>query len=127
VITRPKQFTCTAARNPAHQIIAGPAAETSDEPGGGCQYGVARGETSPLIAEHIRADGHRLHLYDIQGTDCTYSGGRAHPRHLRVGSMAAYGVDGVPMTAVQSRLAAIDFPRRLATHEGFVGLVDSGN
>jgi predicted O-methyltransferase YrrM len=114
----------------AFEIIAS-LAETSDEPGDVCEFGVAQGETSALIAEHIRADGRRLHLYDsFKGLPAPTAEDVLTHDIFGLGSMAAYeGQMVVPITAVQARLAAIDFPlERVAIHEGFVkaDFVDSG-
>jgi predicted O-methyltransferase YrrM len=106
----------------AFEIIAA-LAETSDEPGEVCEFGVAQGETSALIAEHIRADGRSLHLYDsFKGLPAPTCEDVLTHDIFGLGSMAAYeGQMAVPIAAVQARLAAITFPlERVTIHEGFV-------
>jgi O-methyltransferase len=114
----------------AFEILAG-LAETSDEPGDVCEFGVAQGETSALIAEHIREDGRRLHLYDsFKGLPAPTAEDVLTHDIFGLGSMAAYeGQMAVPISAVRARLAAIDFPlERVTIHEGFVdsNFADSG-
>jgi O-methyltransferase len=106
----------------AFEIIAALAA-TSNEPGDVCEFGVAQGETSALIAEHIRADGRSLHLYDsFKGLPTPTSEDVLTHDIFGLGSMAAYeGQMAVPISAVQARLGAIAFPlERVTIHEGFV-------
>jgi O-methyltransferase len=103
----------------AFDIIAA-LAETSHEPGDVCEFGVAQGETSALIAEHIKEDGRSIHLYDsFKGLPAPTSQDVLIHDIFGLGSMAAYeGRMAVPASAVQARLAAIDFPiERVTIHE----------
>jgi O-methyltransferase len=114
----------------AFEIIAGLAA-TSNEPGDVCEFGVAQGETSALIAEHIRADGRHLHLYDsFEGLPTPTAKDVLIHDIFELGSMGAYaGTMSVPVQVVRARLGALEFPSdRVTIHEGFVDadFADSG-
>ena len=96
-----------------------------------CEFGVAQGETSALIADEIR---HRedkvLHLFDsFEGLPTPSAHDELKDDIWALGSIEAYsGTMSFPERMVRARLAAIGFPpERFVVHKGFIErLIDSG-
>jgi len=93
-------------------------------PGDVCEFGVAQGETSALIANEIAGlSGKRLHLFDsFEGLPKPTDKDRLKDDIDSLGSMGAYtGGMSYPDDMVRRRLAAIAFPPdRYAIHKGFI-------
>jgi hypothetical protein len=95
-----------------------------------CEFGVAQGETSALIADEIR---HRedkvLHLFDsFEGLPTPSAHDKLKDDIWALGSIEAYsGTMSFPERMVRARLAAIGFPpERFVVHKGFIErLIDS--
>ena len=107
----------------AYFIVAAIAA-CRDIPGDVCEFGVAQGETSALIANEIAAAAHkRLHLFDsFEGLPKPSDKDRLKDDIDSLGSMAAYaGGMSYPEDMVRRRLAAVAFPQdRYVIHKGFI-------
>jgi hypothetical protein len=98
-------------------------AETSDVRGDVCEFGVAQGETSALIANEIRGRDKVLHLYDsFAGLPAPTEKDRLKDDILGLGSIEAYaGTMSSPEELVRARLAAVDFPEsRYVIHKGMI-------
>jgi len=98
-------------------------ARTAEIDGDVCEFGVAQGETSALIANEIRRGSRRLHLFDsFEGLPPPT--GRDSLTHdiFSLGSIEAYaGAMACPEDQVQARLADVGFPRdRFTIHRGFI-------
>jgi hypothetical protein len=95
-----------------------------DVSGDVCEFGVAQGETSAVIANEIDPfDDKRLHLFDsFEGLPAPTDADRLKDDIYSLGSMEAYeGTMACPDTMVRSRLAAIGFPpERFEIHKGFI-------
>jgi len=93
-------------------------------PGDVCEFGVAQGETSALIANEIAGlVGKRLHLFDsFEGLPKPTDKDRLKDDIDSLGSMGAYaGGMSFPDDMVHRRLAAIAFPPdRYVIHKGFI-------
>ena len=88
-----------------------------------CEFGVAEGETSALLATEIAAGNKMLHLFDsFEGLPKPTAKDRLIDDIFGLGSMEAYtGKMACPEDMVQARLAAVSFPsRRVVIHKGFV-------
>ena len=91
-----------------------------------CEFGVAQGETSALIASEIRDTGKTLHLFDsFEGLPTPSDKDELKDDIFALGSMAAYaGTMSCPEDMVRARLAAISFPpHRYVVHKGFIDAV----
>ena len=98
-------------------------AETASLPGDVCEFGVAQGETSALIASEILSSDRTLHLFDsFKGLPEPTAQDELKDDIFALGSMSAYaGMMSCPEDLVRARLAAIGFPaRRYTIHQGFV-------
>lgn len=98
-------------------------ADTAAIPGDVCEFGVAQGETSALIAAEILDGERRLHLFDsFQGLPRPTAQDELKDDIFGLGSMSAYmGTMSCPADLVRARLAAVGFPTsRCVIHEGFV-------
>jgi O-methyltransferase len=98
-------------------------AMTSRVPGDVCEFGVAQGETSALIANEIRSTSKVLHLFDsFAGLPAPTAEDQLKDDIAHLGSMAAYqGSMNFPEDLVIARLGAIGFLRaRVQIHKGFV-------
>ena len=96
---------------------------TRDVVGDVCEFGVAQGETSALIANEIRSSGVTFHLFDsFQGLPTPTEKDELRDDIFGLGSMASYkGAMSCPEDLVLSRLKAISFPDdRFVIHRGFV-------
>ena len=105
------------------QVIIAALAEVRDLPGSCCEFGVAQGRTSALIANEIRDEATALHLFDsFQGLPAP--GERDHLLNdiFSLGSMDAYaGQMSIRRELVESELSAIWFPSdRVVIHDGFI-------
>lgn len=91
-----------------------------------CEFGVAQGETSALIANEI-VDGEKtLHLFDsFQGLPAPTEKDTLKDDIFGLGAMGAYaGRMSCPEDMVRGRLAAIGFPpHRYVLHKGFIDTV----
>lgn len=95
-----------------------------------CEFGVAQGETSALIANEILAGDKRFHLFDsFQGLSNPTSQDKLKDDILALGEMSAYkGKMSFQKNWVTSRLHALNFPvDRYTLHEGFIEEVISAN
>ncbi len=107
----------------AYAIIQALAA-CKDLPGDVCEFGVAQGATSALIANEIVSQSDkRLHLFDsFEGLPKPSEQDRLKDDIFALGSMEAYtGQMSCPEDMVRSRLEAISFPQdRFVIHKGFI-------
>lgn len=97
--------------------------KSTSVPGDVCEFGIAQGATSALLANEIRETGKNLYLFDsFQGL------GRPTDKDLLIndifnlGSMEKYeGTMAEPVESVQSRLRDINFdPQRVRLVPGFI-------
>jgi O-methyltransferase len=99
-------------------------ARCKDIEGDVCEFGVAQGETSALIANEIAPAGHkRLHLFDsFAGLPRPSEKDELKDDIFSLGSMDAYtGTMASPERLVRARLEAISFPaHRWAIHRGSI-------
>lgn len=87
-----------------------------------CEFGVAQGETSALIANEIAAGRKVLHLFDsFEGLPSPTDKDKLKDDIFSLGSMEAYaGTMACPEDLVRSRLKAVSFPTdRFVIHRGF--------
>ena len=95
-----------------------------------CEFGVAQGETSALIANEILAGGKKLHLFDsFQGLSTPTLEDTLKDDIFSLGQMNAYkGTMSFQKSWVVSRLRAVNFPSdRYILHEGFIKDVFKAN
>lgn len=88
-----------------------------------CEFGVAQGETSALIANEIRSGNKVLHLFDsFEGLPKPTEKDQLKDDIFSLGSMEAYtGTMSCPEEMVRTRLRAISFPpQRFVIHRGFI-------
>ncbi len=88
-----------------------------------CEFGVAQGETSALIANEILSCDKILHLFDsFEGLPKPTEKDVLINDIASLGTMEAYtGTMSCPETAVRARLKAISFPKdRYIIHKGFI-------
>jgi len=89
-----------------------------------CEFGVAQGETSSLIANEIDLYSSKtLHLFDsFEGLPRPSEKDKLKDDIFSLGSMAAYaGTMSNPEKLVRQRLDAISFPmERCVIHKGFI-------
>ena len=104
-------------------VIIASLEETRALPGAVCEFGVAQGATTALIANEIRDEGTALHLFD------SFEGLPAPGAHdvllndvLHLGGLEAYaGAMSCPENMVRERLRLVDFPEcRTFIHVGYV-------
>ncbi|HWR89727.1 MAG TPA: TylF/MycF/NovP-related O-methyltransferase [Dissulfurispiraceae bacterium] len=95
-----------------------------DIPGDVCEFGVAQGETSALIANEMAPyHSKRLHLFDsFEGLPKPSEKDRLKDDMFSLGSIEAYaGTMAFPEDMVRSRLNAVSFPAsRYVIHKGFI-------
>jgi O-methyltransferase len=109
----------------AYFLIAG-LAQTAAVLGDVCEFGVAQGETSALIANEILAGNKKLHLFDsFQGLPKPTAMDQLKDDIFSLGSMDAYaGTMSCPEDLVLARMKAIRFPAdRYVIHKGYVDQV----
>lgn len=95
-----------------------------------CEFGVAQGETSALIANEIQSSIKALHLFDsFKGLSKPTVKDQLKDDIFSLGSMEAYtGAMSTPKVMVCARLKAISFPsQRIFIHEGFIDQVLRSN
>ena len=89
-----------------------------------CEFGVAQGETSALIANEIAQHGNkRLHLFDsFEGLPKPSAKDQLKDDIFSLGNIEAYaGTMNCPEDMVRTRLEAIAFPTtRYIIHKGFI-------
>jgi O-methyltransferase len=88
-----------------------------------CEFGVAEGDTSALIANEIIATGKKLHLFDsFEGLPKPTEKDQLIDDIFKLGSMDAYeGKMSFPEASVRKRLQLIGFPEsRTFIHKGFI-------
>jgi hypothetical protein len=88
-----------------------------------CEFGVAQGETSALIANELLSQPGQLHLFDsFAGLSAPTEKDVLINDLYNLGSMAAYaGIMACPLTMVAERLHDVRFPfDRVVVHAGFV-------
>lgn len=88
-----------------------------------CEFGVAQGETSALIANEICGSDKILHLFDsFEGLPAPTDMDQLKDDILSLGSMHAYqGKMSCPVEMVKERLAMISFPQsQYRIHQGFI-------
>lgn len=93
------------------------------EPGDVCEFGIAQGATSALLANEIRATDKQLWLYDsFQGLPNPAPQDQLKDDIFRLGSMARYeGEMRCAQDEVENRLALIGFPReRVQLRAGWI-------
>ena len=98
----------------------------NDISGDVCEFGVAQGETSALIANEIQSSNKVLHLFDsFEGLPKPTEKDRLKDDILSLGSMKAYtGKMSCPEDMLRTRLGAISFPpQRFVIHKGFIDKV----
>ena len=91
-----------------------------------CEFGVAQGETSTLIANEIQSSNKILHLFDsFEGLPEPTAKDHLKDDIFSLGSMDAYtGTMSCPEEMVRTRLKAISFPQdRTIIHKGFIDKV----
>lgn len=96
---------------------------TRDLPGDVCEFGVAQGETSALLANEIRDTTKRLHLFDsFEGLPRPTDKDKLKDDIFNLGTIEAYeGTMACAEDMVRNRLASIAFPHfRVEIHKGFV-------
>lgn len=97
-------------------------AHCKDKLGDVCEFGVAQGETSALIANEIATTNKILHLFDsFAGLPKPSDQDRLKDDIFSLGSMDAYaGKMSCPEELVLARLNALTFPpKRYVIHKGF--------
>ncbi|PKN94128.1 MAG: hypothetical protein CVU44_06925 [Chloroflexi bacterium HGW-Chloroflexi-6] len=97
--------------------------QTKDVEGDICEFGVAQGETSALIANEIRESEKIFHLFDsFAGLSDPTTEDELKDDIFSLGSMNAYkGKMSYQKNWVLSRLDAVEFPqKRYSLHEGFI-------
>ena len=88
-----------------------------------CEFGVAQGETSALIANEIMLTTKKLHLFDsFEGLPKPTSKDTLKDDIFQLGTMEAYtGTMSCPEDMVVDRLTDISFPlKRCVIHKGFI-------
>lgn len=101
-------------------------AKCKDVRGDVCEFGVAQGETSALIANEIQSSNKALHLFDsFEGLPKPTEKDQLKDDIFSLGSMEAYtGKMSCPEEMVRTRLSAISFPpKRVVIHKGFIDQV----
>lgn len=94
-----------------------------DVSGDVCEFGVAQGETSALIANEIHSSTKVLHLFDsFEGLPKPTEKDQLKDDIFSLGSIEAYtGTMSCPEEMVRARLRAIAFPmQRFVIHKGFI-------
>lgn len=92
-------------------------------PGAVCEFGVAQGETSALLANEIAATTRELHLFDsFAGLPAPSEHDRLKDDIFGLGRIEAYtGTMAFPVERVRARLRAVGFPEsQVVIHEGFI-------
>lgn len=101
-------------------------AKCKDVRGDVCEFGVAEGETSALIANEIKSCNKMLHLFDsFEGLPKPTAKDQLKDDIFSLGNMEAYaGKMSFPELMVRTRLREISFPAdRFVVHKGFIDQV----
>lgn len=102
--------------------------ETRGLDGAVCEFGVAQGLTSTLIANEISAYNNKiLHLFDsFQGLPSPTAKDVLIDDISNLGSISAYsGKMSYPVSSVKNNLSSISFPNnRYVVHKGFIEQMD---
>jgi len=102
-----------------------------DVPGDVCEFGVAQGETSALIANEMASMGRkRLHLFDsFEGLPRPSEKDRLKDDFFGLGNIDAYaGTMSFPEDRVRGRLKSVGFPEeRYEIHKGWIEKVIEEN
>jgi len=96
---------------------------TADIPGDVCEFGVAQGETSALMANEISKSNKALHLFDsFEGLPAPSEKDQLKDDIFALGDIEAYqGEMSCAVDMVKHRLAMIEFPdSRYQIHQGFI-------
>ena len=96
---------------------------TKDIEGDVCEFGVAQGMTSKLIANEIKESSKNLHLFDsFEGLPEPTEKDQLKDDIFNFGSIQAYtGAMSNPQSSVRARLAELAFPEnRYVIHKGFI-------
>jgi O-methyltransferase len=104
-------------------FIVNALAQCKNIPGDVCEFGVAQGETSALIANEIQSGKKIFHLFDsFEGLPEPTEKDQLKDDIFSLGSIEAYaGTMSCPKELVCNRLRAISFPRnRFVIHKGFI-------
>lgn len=104
--------------------------KTKDISGDVCEFGVAQGETSALIANEIIHGDKNFHLFDsFEGLPSPTEKDQLKDDIFQLGSMDAYtGTMSSPEKMVRDRLQSISFPKeRTVIHKGFLDQVLKGD
>jgi hypothetical protein len=122
---RPKLLARLTATPPSEAYFLVQAiSKCNNVPGDLCEFGVARGETSVLMANEIAlSDDKCLHLFDsFEGLPKPSDKDQLKDDMFLLGSMEAYaGTMSCPEDMVRSRLEAISFPSsKYIVHKGFI-------
>jgi O-methyltransferase len=97
--------------------------KTKELDGDVCEFGVAQGETSALIANEIMLTKKKLHLFDsFEGLPKPTKKDMLKDDIFKLGTMEAYaGTMNCPEQMVIDRLGALNFPKdRYSIHKGFI-------
>ena len=97
--------------------------KTKELDGDVCEFGVAQGETSSLIANEIFLTNKNLHLFDsFEGLPSPTEKDKLKDDIFKLGSMEAYtGTMNCPEDMVVGRLSSLNFPKdRYFIHKGFI-------
>jgi len=125
--TRPRLLARLMGTPPGEAyFIVRALAEACTIEGDVCEFGVAQGETSTLIANEIVAGDKTLHLFDsFEGLPAPAEHDELKDDIFSRGSMASYaGAMDCPENMVRARLDAISFPtERFVIHKGLVETV----
>jgi len=122
---RPKLLARLAGTPPSEAyFIVQALAQCKNLDGDVCEFGVAQGETSALIANEIALSSNKiLHLFDsFEGLPKPSEKDELKDDIFALGSMEAYaGTMSCPEDMVHARLKAISFPsQRHVIHKGFI-------
>jgi len=124
---RPKLIARLAGTPPSEAYaIIDSLAKSNNIDGDICEFGVAQGETSALIANEIKTSNKILHLFDsFEGLPKPSEKDQLKDDIFSLGSMEAYaGAMSRPEELVRSRLNDIAFPEeKFVIHKGFVDQV----
>jgi hypothetical protein len=123
--TRPKLLARLLGTLPSEAyFIIQSIAKCKDIVGDVCEFGVAQGETSALIANEIFEFSHKkLHLFDsFEGLPKPSAKDKLKDDIFLLGNIEAYtGTMSFPEDMVRNRLHAISFPsKRYVIHKGFI-------
>jgi hypothetical protein len=124
---RPKLLARMLGTSPSEAyFIVHALAKCKDARGDVCEFGVAQGETSALIANEIQSSNKVLHLFDsFKGLSKPTEKDQLKDDIYSLGSVEAYtGTMSCPEEMVLARLRSISFPpQRFIIHKGSIDQV----